>query len=153
VAIYLAADVGSIGGGWLSSFLLKIGWKVGRARKTALLVCALAVIAVMFVPLAGGNLWLTVALVAIAASAHQGWSANMYTIATDCFPRPAIGSVVGLGGFGGALGGLLVQPAVGWWLDHTDKSYSLLFVVAGSMYLFALLVIQLLVPRYEQQTV
>jgi ACS family hexuronate transporter-like MFS transporter len=153
VAIYLAADVGSIGGGWLSSFLLKIGWNVGRARKTALLVCALAVIAVMFVPLAGGNLWLTVALVAIAASAHQGWSANMYTIATDCFPRPAIGSVVGLGGFGGALGGLLVQPAVGWWLDHTAKSYSLLFVVAGSMYLFALLVIQLLLPRYEQQTV
>jgi ACS family hexuronate transporter-like MFS transporter len=153
VAIYLAADIGSIGGGWLSSFLLKIGWEVGRARKTALLVCALAVISVMFVPLAAGNLWLTVALVAIAASAHQGWSANLFTLPSDCFPRTAVGSIVGLGGLGGALGGVLVQPAVGWWLDRTGKSYSLLFVVAGSMYLLALLMIQLLLPRYEQETV
>lgn len=153
VVIYLAADVGSIGGGWLSSFLIKIGWPVGRARKTALLVCALAVVSVMFVPVAKGNLWLTVALVAIAASAHQGWSANIYTVSTDCFPRSAIGSVVGLGGLGGALGGVLVQPAIGWWLDHTGKSYSLLFVVAGSMYLLAFLVIQLLLPHYDQQTV
>ena len=153
VAIYLAADIGSIGGGGLSSFLLKIGWPIGRARKTAMLICAVAVIGVMFVPLAGGNLWLTVTLVAVAASAHQGWSANLYTIASDCFPRAAIGSVVGLGGLGGAIGGLLVQPAIGWWLDHSGKSYSLLFVVAGSMYLIALLIIQLLLPRYDEQTV
>ncbi len=153
VAIYLAADVGSIGGGWLSSALLKAGWKLGRARKTAMLVCALAVVSVMLVPLAGGNLWLTVALVAIAASAHQGWSANLYTISSDCFPRTTVGSVVGLGAFGGAMGGVLVQPAVGWWLDHTGKNYSLLFVIAGSMYLLALLVIHLLLPHYEQQAV
>ncbi len=148
VVVYLAADIGSIGGGWLSSFLLKRGWPLGQARKTAMLVCAIAVVSVMFVPLAGGNLWLTVALVAVAASAHQGWSANIYTIASDCFPRAAIGSVVGLGGLGGAIGGVLVQPAVGWWLDHSNKSYSPLFLVAGSMYLFALLIIQLLLPHY-----
>jgi ACS family hexuronate transporter-like MFS transporter len=149
VTIYVAADIGSIGGGWLSSFLLKRGWHLGTARKTAMLVCALAVVSVMFVPLAGGNLWLTVSLVAIAASAHQGWSANIYTIASDCFPRAAIGSVVGLGGLGGAIGGVLVQPAIGWWLDHSHKSYSPLFVVAGSMYLLALLIIQLLLPHYD----
>lgn len=153
VAIYLAADFGSIGGGWLSSFLLKRGWPLGKARKTAMLVCAAAVVSAMFVPLVGGNLWATVALVAIAASAHQGWSANLYTIASDCFPRPAIGSVVGLGGLGGAIGGVLVQPAIGWWLDHSNKSYSPLFLVAGSMYLLALLIIQVLLPRYERQAI
>jgi ACS family hexuronate transporter-like MFS transporter len=132
--------------------LLKRGWPLGTARKTAMLVCAISVVSVMFVPLAGGNLWLTVALVAIAASAHQGWSANIYTIASDCFPRSAIGSVVGLGGLGGAIGGVLVQPAIGWWLDYSNKSYSPLFLVAGSMYLFALLIIQLLLPNYEHSS-
>lgn len=153
VVVYLSADFGSIGGGWLSSFLVKRGWRVGSARKTAMLVCALAVVAVMFVPLAAGNLWVTVALVSIAASAHQGWSANLYTVASDCFPRRAIGSVIGLGGLGGAVGGLLVQPAIGWWLDRSGKSYSPLFLVAGSMYLVALLIIQVLMPNYEAQTV
>jgi ACS family hexuronate transporter-like MFS transporter len=153
VTIYLAADIGSIGGGWLSSFLLKIGWPLGRARKTAMLVCALSVLSAIFVPLARGNLWLTVALVAIAASAHQGWSANLYTIASDCFPRPAVASVVGLGGLGGAIGGFLVQLAIGPWLDYSHKSYAPLFVIAGSMYLVALLIIQVLLPRYERQAV
>jgi ACS family hexuronate transporter-like MFS transporter len=153
VAIYLAADIGSIGGGWLSSFLLKRGWPLGKARKTAMFVCAASVVSVMFVPLAHGDLWLTVFLIAIAASAHQGWSANLYTIASDCFPRPAIGSVVGLGGLGGAIGGVLVQPVIGWWLDTSKESYAPLFLVAGSMYLSALLVIQLLLPRYERQAV
>lgn len=153
VAIYVAADFGSIGGGWLSSFLLKRGWPLGRARKTAMLVCALAVLSAMFVPLAGGNLWLTVGLVAIAASAHQGWSANLYTIASDCFPRSAIGSVVGLGGLGGAIGGAMVQKVIGWWLDRSHEHYAPLFVVAGTMYLIALLIIQLLMPRYDRQAI
>jgi MFS transporter, ACS family, hexuronate transporter len=151
VAIYLAADVGSIGGGWLSSFLLKRGYAVGRARKIAMLVCALCVVPVVLVPAAAGNLWLTVALIGIAASAHQGWSANLFTITSDCFPRPAIGSVVGLGGLGGAIGGVLVQPAIGLWLDFSKESYAPLFAVAGSMYLVSLLVIHLLLPRFEQQ--
>jgi MFS transporter, ACS family, hexuronate transporter len=150
VAIYLAADVGSIGGGWLSSFLLKRGYPVGRARKIAMLVCAICVVPVMLVPATAGSLWLTVGLIGLAASAHQGWSANLFTITSDCFPRGAVGSVVGLGGLGGAIGGVLVQPAIGIWLDFSKDSYGPLFVVAGSMYLLSLLVIHLLLPRFEQ---
>ncbi len=153
ITIYLAADIGSVGGGWLSSFLLNRGWAVGAARKTAMLVCALCVTAVMFVPKAAGNLWLTVVLVSVAAAAHQGWSANLYTVTSDCFPRTAIASVVGLGGLGGAIGGMLAQPAIGRWLDFSKESYAPLFILAGSIYLFALLVIHLLLPRFEQQVV
>jgi ACS family hexuronate transporter-like MFS transporter len=150
VAIYLAADVGSIGGGWLSSFLLKRGAPVGRARKIAMLVCAICVVPVMLVPATAGSLWLTVALIGLAASAHQGWSANLFTITSDCFPRAGVGSVVGLGGLGGAIGGVLVQPAIGIWLDFSKESYGPLFIVAGSMYLLSLLIIHLLLPRFEQ---
>ncbi len=151
VAIYLAADIGSIGGGWLSSFLLKRGYPVGRARKIAMLVCAFCVVPVMLVPAAAGNLWLTVALIGLAASAHQGWSANLFTITSDCFPRGAVGSVVGLGGLFGAIGGALAQPAIGIWLDFSKDSYAPLFLVAGSIYLVSLLVIHFLLPRFEQQ--
>jgi len=152
VSIYLAADIGSIGGGWLSSHFVKLGWPVGKARKCAMLVCALCVTGVMFVPAAAGNLWLTVTLIALAASAHQGWSANIYTLASDCFPRTAIASIVGLGGLGGAVGGALVQPAIGMWLDFSKDAYGPIFIVAGTMYLLSLLVIQLLLPRVEQIT-
>lgn len=151
VAIYLAADIGSIGGGWLSSALLKRGWDASKARKTAMLVCALCVLAVMFVPAAHGNLWLTVSFIGIAASAHQGWSANLYNVAADCFPRTAVGSVVGLGGFGGAIGGMLAQMLVGVWLDFSKESYAPLFWIAGSMYLIALLVIHLLLPHFQME--
>jgi MFS transporter, ACS family, hexuronate transporter len=149
VAVYLAADIGSIGGGWLSSFLIQRGWSIGKARKSAMLVCAVCVLAVAFVPQAGGNLWLTVLLVSIAAASHQGWSANMFTLASDCFPRSAVASVIGLAGMAGAIGGMLAQPAIGRWLDFSKQSYGPLFVIAGSMYLFTLLLIQLLLPRIE----
>ena len=151
VAIYLAADVGSIGGGWVSSRLIKDGWDVGAARKAAMLICAICVTAVMFVPAAAGNLWLTVALIGIAAGAHQGYSANLFTMTSDCFPRKAIGSLVGLGGFGGAIGGMLVQPAVGKWLDFSHERYAPLFLVAGSMYLISLAIIHTLLPKFEQE--
>jgi ACS family hexuronate transporter-like MFS transporter len=150
VTIYLSADIGSIGGGWLSSVLLKRGWPLGAARKTAMLVCAICVTAVMFVPAAAGNLWLTVALISVAASAHQGWSANLFTITSDCFPRAAIGSIVGLGGLGGAIGGVLVQPAIGLWLDFSQRAYGPIFIVAGSLYLASLLLIHLLLPEFGQ---
>ena len=150
ITVYIAADVGSIGGGWLSSKLLAIGWSVNRARKTAMLVCAVAVTAVIFVIRAGGNLWLAVTLVSIAASAHQGWSANLFTLASDLFPRRAVGSVVGLGGMAGAIGGMLVAPAVGYWLERSGGSYGPLFYVAGSMYLLALGIIHLLAPRLDR---
>jgi ACS family hexuronate transporter-like MFS transporter len=149
VAVYLAADIGSIGGGWLSSFLIQRGWSLGKARKTAMLVCAVCVLAVAFVPQAAGNLWITVLLVSIAAASHQGWSANMFTLASDCFPRSAVASIIGLAGMAGAIGGMLAQPAIGRWLDFSKQSYGPLFVIAGSMYLFTLLLIQLLLPRIE----
>ncbi len=153
VAIYLSADFGSIGGGWLSSHLLKRGWPVGKARKTAMLVCAICVTGVMFVPITAGNLWLTVALISVAASAHQGWSANLYTITSDCFPRAAIGSIVGLGGLGGAIGGAIVQPAIGIWLDFSKEAYGPLFLSAGCVYLAALLLIHWLLPRFEHEPI
>jgi ACS family hexuronate transporter-like MFS transporter len=149
IAIYLLADVGSIAGGWISSALLARGVNVNRARKTAMFICAAAVLAAMFVPQAGDNMWLAVGLVAIAASAHQGWSANLFTLTSDLFPRRAVASVVGLGGMGGALGGMLAAGAVGWWLDFSGRAYGPLFITAGCMYLIALLVIHLLVPRLE----
>ena len=149
VAVYLAADVGSIGGGWISSALIRRGWTANRARKTAMLACALCISGVAFVPLAHASLWLTVALISLATAGHQGWSANLYTLSSDLFPRPQIGSVVGLGGFGGAVGGMLVAPAVGYWLDWTGGWYSPLFVIAGTIYVVALIVVHALAPTWE----
>jgi ACS family hexuronate transporter-like MFS transporter len=153
VVVYAGSAFGSIFGGWLSSFLLKRGWHVGAARKTAMLVCALAVVSIIYVPRTGGSLWLAVGLIAIATAAHQGWSANLFTITSDCFPRAAVGSVVGLGGLAGAMGAVIAQPATGRWLDYSHNHYAPLFYIAGSLYLFSLLIIQLLLPRFEQQRV
>ncbi len=150
IAIYLAADVGSIGGGWLSSRLLLHGMSVTRARKTALLTCALAVVPVSCVMFTGSNLWLTVSLIGLAAAGHQGWSANLYTLTSDTFPRSVIGSVVGLGGFGGAIGGMLAAPLIGYWLDFSHEAYGPLFIVAGIMYLLTLGVIHRLLPTVRQ---
>jgi MFS transporter, ACS family, hexuronate transporter len=150
IAVYFAADFGSIGGGWLSSRFLARGWTVNRARKTAMFVCAGCVLPVSGLMFTGSHLWAAVALIALAASAHQGWSANLYTFASDAFPRSTVASVVGLGGFGGAVGGMLVAPAIGYWLDFSHKSYGPIFFIAGTAYLFALGAVQLLVPRIEQ---
>jgi len=147
VIIYVAADVGSIGGGWLSSTLIKRGWTVNKARKTTMLICALSVVPIMFAANAT-NLWVAVALVSLAAAAHQGWSANIFTIASDMFPRRAVGSVVGIGGMAGSIGGMLIATTVGLILQYTG-SYLPIFVIAGSAYLVALLVIHLLAPRLE----
>jgi ACS family hexuronate transporter-like MFS transporter len=146
VAVYAASAVGSIFGGWLSSALIKRGWPIQKSRLVALLVCALAVTAVVFVPQVVGSMWATVALIGIATAAHQGWSANLYTIASDNFPRVAVGSVIGLGGLGGALGGALVQPAVGKWLDYSHGDYGPIFVICGLAYLIALGIMYVLLP-------
>lgn len=147
VAIYLIADVGSIGGGWLSSWLLKRGWPVSRARKTAMLVCAAAVVPIMFASVTT-NLWVAVILVGIAAAAHQGWSANIFTLATDMFPKHAVGTVVGFGGMAGAVGGMLIAKLTGYILQATG-SYVPVFILAGLTYLTALGIIHLLVPKVE----
>jgi ACS family hexuronate transporter-like MFS transporter len=150
IVIYVVADIGSIGGGWLSKGLVSRGMEPGTARKTAMLICALAVTPISLVVFTGGNLWLTGALISLATAAHQGWSANLFTIPSDAFPRQAVGSVVGLGGMGGAFGGMLVAPAIGLWLDYSHKSYGPLFLAAASAYLIALLVIHLLAPKLRQ---
>jgi ACS family hexuronate transporter-like MFS transporter len=147
VVIYLIADVGSIGGGWLSSSLIKRGWSVNRSRKTAMLVCALCVVPIVFASVVS-SLWLAVILVGIAAAAHQGWSANLFTLTSDMFPRKAVGSVVGIGGMAGAVGGMFISLLVGAILEATH-SYVPIFIIAGSTYLLALLVIHLLTPRLE----
>ena len=147
VVIYLFADVGSIGGGWLSSRLIKRGWTVNAARKTAMLICALCVVPIVFASQVK-SLWLAVALVSLAAAAHQGWSANLFTFASDMFPRRAVGSVVGIGGTAGAIGGMLIALVVGEILQRTG-SYFLIFLIAGSAYLAALLIIHLLIPRSD----
>jgi ACS family hexuronate transporter-like MFS transporter len=147
VVIYLIADVGSIGGGWLSSSLIKRGWSVNASRKLAMLLCALAVVPIVFAAEAS-NLWVAVLLVSLAAAAHQGWSANLFTLTSDMFPRRAVGSVVGIGGMAGAIGGMVISLVVGELLQRTG-SYVPVFLIAGSAYLVALAVVQALAPRLE----
>jgi ACS family hexuronate transporter-like MFS transporter len=147
VIVYNFATVGSIAGGWLSARFLKRGWSLNRARKTAMLICALAVTPIMFGATAS-RMWVAVALVGLAVAAHQGWSANVFTLSSDLFPKRAVGSVVGIGGFGGAIGGLLIATFTGFVLQFTH-SYVPMFIIAGSAYLIALLVIHLLTPRLE----
>jgi ACS family hexuronate transporter-like MFS transporter len=148
IAIYLVADVGSVGGGWLSSTLIKRGWTVNRGRKAAMLVAALLIVPTMFAPNAT-SLSLAVGIVSVAAAAHQWWSANLFTTASDMFPRAAVASVVGLGGFAGAMGGVLFQRLTGRVLEATHNNYSAIFVVCGLAYVTAWVVIHLLAPRLE----
>ncbi|MDQ6677621.1 MAG: MFS transporter [Acidobacteriota bacterium] len=147
VIVYLSADVGSIGGGWLSSFLIARGWSVNRARKTALLACALAVIPIVTVA-QSKNVWYAVAVLSLATAAHQGWSANLFTLVSDMFPRNAVGTVVGMGGSGGAVGGMVVATIAGLILQATG-SYVPLFLMAGSFYLVAFGLVQLFAPKLE----
>ena len=144
VTIYVLSDVGSIFGGWLSSRLITSGWSVNAARKTAMLTCALLVTPIALVSRAR-SLREAVALIGLAAAAHQGWSANMFTLASDMFPRGAIGSVVGIAGMSGAIGGMLIATAIGLLLQLTGSYFSV-FLMAASSYLFALLFIHLLAP-------
>lgn len=146
-AIYIIADLGSVGGGYLSSTLIKRGWTVNRSRKTAMLICALAVVPIVFASITS-SLWVAVILIGIAAAAHQGWSANIFTLTSDMFPKQAVGSVVGIGGMLGAIGGMIMSPLVGWILDTTG-SYVPIFIIAASAYLVALLIIHLLAPKLE----
>lgn len=148
IAIYIIADVGSIGGGWLSSSFIKRGWSINRARKTTMLICAVLVTPIVFVS-SVKNLWLAVGLIGLAAAAHQGWSANIFTLASDMFPRRAVGSVVGIGGMAGAFTGATMAVIVGYILQVTGGNYKIPFYIAGGAYLTALLIIHLLVPKIE----
>lgn len=147
MVIYLISDVGSVAGGWLSSWLIQHGSNVNAARKVTMLVCALSVMPIVFTYRAEG-MWTAVLLIGLAAAAHQGFSANLYTLTSDMFPARAVGSVVGIGGMAGAVGGMLIAQVVGHTLQWTG-SYMVPFIIAGSAYLLALLAIQILSPRLE----
>jgi ACS family hexuronate transporter-like MFS transporter len=147
VTIYVISDVGSIGGGWLSSWLIHRGQSVNVARKSAMLVCALSVVPIVFA-YRTDSLWAAVVLIGLAAAGHQGFSANLYTLTSDLFPVEAVGSVVGIGGMAGAVGGMLIAKIVGYLLQWTG-SYQIPFLMAGSSYLLALAIIQILSPKLE----
>jgi MFS transporter, ACS family, hexuronate transporter len=148
IVVYLVADVGSVGGGWISSALIKRGWSVNRARKTTMLAMALLIVPTTLVSRAP-SMWAAVVIVGIAAAAHQAWSANVYTLASDMFPKFAVGSVVGIGAFGGAMGGVVFQRITGRVLQANGSDYTPIFVVCGLAYVTAWLIIHLLAPRLE----
>ena len=147
VAIYLISDVGSMLGGWISSAMLHRGKSVNASRKTAFWLCAVCVLPIVFA-YRMESLWGAVALIGLAAAAHQGFSANLFTLPSDMFPSEAVGSVVGIGGMAGAIGGMLIAKLVGYALQWTG-SYMVPFLIAGVAYPIALVVMQLLSPRLE----
>jgi MFS transporter, ACS family, aldohexuronate transporter len=148
IVVYLIADIGSVGGGWISSALIKRGWSVNRARKATMLAMALLIVPTTLVARAP-SMWAAVMIVGLAAAAHQAWSANVYTLASDMFPKSAVGSVVGIGAFGGAMGGVLFQRITGRVLQANGSDYGPIFVVCGLAYVTAWAIIQLLAPRLE----
>lgn len=147
IAIYMMTSIGSVGGGWLSSNFIKRGWSINKARKTTMLIAALMVVSII-VASQVTDLWTAVFLIGIAAAAHQGWSANIFTTASDMFPKKAVASVTGLGGMAGSIGGLIFAPFIGYMLEWTG-SYFVPFVISGTAYLIALGVFHLLAPKME----
>jgi ACS family hexuronate transporter-like MFS transporter len=147
LVIYLMADVGSVAGGWFSSWLIHHGKSVNVARKSAMLLCALCVVPIVFAYRVD-SMWGAVLLIGLAAAGHQGFSANLFTLPSDTFPAQAVGSVVGIGGMAGAVGGMLIAKIVGYALQWTG-SYMIPFLIAGFAYLIALAAIQILTPKLE----
>ena len=148
VVIFLVSSLGGVGGGWLSSSLLKRGYGVNVARKTALLVCAVCVLPVFATPLVT-DLWTAVALVALAAAAHCGFAANLFTLVSDTAPKQAVASIVGLGGMAGSLSGVAFSQLVSRVLEATNSNYQIPFAWAAGIYLAALGIMHLLAPRLE----
>lgn len=148
IVVYVVADIGSVAGGWLSSALITRGMSVNRARKTAMLAMALLIVPTAFAPRAG-SMWTAVLIVAVAAAAHQAWSANVYTLASDMFPRAAVGSVVGIGAFMGAAASVVFQRFTGRILEATGNDYRPVFAVCSLAYVSAWCIIHLLAPRME----
>ena len=147
VVVYLVSDLGSISGGWLSSRLIRSGFGVNRARKFTMLLASILVMPVMFATHAD-SLWLAVAILGMATAGHQAFSATLYTFPSDVFPKQAVGTVVGIGGTAGAIGGMLMAKYAGWVLDGIG-SYTPIFVVAAAVYILALGVLQVLSPRFR----
>jgi ACS family hexuronate transporter-like MFS transporter len=149
--IYLIAAFGSVAGGWISSSLIDRGTTVNVSRKVAMLVCALCVPPIVFTTRVEG-LWTAVLIIGVAAAAHQGFSANLFTLSSDMFPSRAVASIVGIGGMAGAIGGMLIANLVGHLLEWTG-SYIVPFFIAGSVYLLALGFVHLLAPKLEPASI
>jgi ACS family hexuronate transporter-like MFS transporter len=147
VMVYSISIIGSVGGGWLSTAMMKRGVTTNRARKTTMLICAVAVTPVFAAPFVH-HLWMVVGLVGLATAAHQGWSATLLTFPSDVFPKAAVGSASGVGGMFGALGGVLLQFSTGVIVQVTH-SYVSLFVLACSAYLIALAIVHTISPRMD----
>ena len=147
IIIYTLSSIGGIGGGWLSSFFIKRGKSIDFARKTTILIVAFLVMPVFLLSYFP-SLILAVVLIGLAAAAHQAWASNIYTVVSDIFPKDRVGSMVGLTGFAGALGGILFAPAVGWILELTGN-YQIIFAFAGIAYLLAWLSLKVFVPKIE----
>ncbi|MCD0470403.1 MFS transporter [Flavobacterium sp. JAS] len=149
VIVYTATTIGSIGGGFLSSYLIKKGWNVQKARKTTMFIIALCVLPIMLAQFTK-NIWVAVGLISLAAAAHQAWSANIFTTVSDYFPKKDISSVVGIGGMAGSVGGILFPLAIGMILDHykllgnITAGYNIIFIMCGSAYLLAWIVMHFL---------
>jgi ACS family hexuronate transporter-like MFS transporter len=154
VVIYTATTFGSIGGGWLSSYFIKRGWPVLKARKVTLLIVAFAVMPIFLVRYAA-SMWTVVGILSVTVAAHQAWSANIFTIVSDIIPKRAVSSVVGLGGMSGSIASTLFPLFVGFLLNHykvagnIGAGYNILFMIAGSAYLLAWIIIQLLTRKMK----
>jgi MFS transporter, ACS family, hexuronate transporter len=148
VAVYLLSDIGSVLGGWGSSRLMKAGRSANAARKSIMLICAVAVMPVVFAQFVS-QLWVAVAIIGLATAAHQAWSANLMTLPSDMFPRVAVGSVVGIGGTAGAIGGMLMSKYNGYILD-VFGSYQPIFALAAGAYIVGIAIIHSLSPRLER---
>ena len=153
--VYTATTIGSIGGGYLSGYFIRLGWPVFRARKTAMFIFALCVVPIVLARYAT-NVWVAVGLISLAAAAHQAWSANIFTTASDMFPKKAVSSVVGIGGMAGAVGGILFPMLVGWLLDtyktagDISAGYNILFLICGCAYLLAWGIMHLFTPTMKK---
>lgn len=155
--VYTMSTFGSIFGGWLPLYFIKKGWQVYRARKTAMFIYALCAVPVVFAQLLGSiNMWLAVIIIGLAAAGHQAWSANIFTTVSDMFPKKAVASVTGIGGMAGAIGGMLIAELAGLLFEHyktmgtIETGYFIMFIICGSAYVIAWLVMHFIVPEMQR---
>lgn len=155
VIVYSGTMVGSIGGGWLSSFFIKKGWQVYKARKFTLIISAFCVLPIVFTKYTHG-IWIVIALLGVSVAANQSWSANIYSIVTDMFPAKAVGSVIGIGGMAGAIGSIIFPLAVGFILDyfkrigHVEVGYNIIFLICSTSFLVAWILIHFITPKMNR---
>jgi len=152
--IYLSTAIGSIGGGYLSGYFIRLGWPVYKARKVTMFIAAVCVLPIFFAQYVT-DAWTAVALIALATAAHNAWSANIFTVASDMFPRKTLSSVIGIGGMAGSVGGILFPMLVGYLLDKYKLAgnlvggYNLLFIICSVAYLSAWVIIHFLTPSMK----